>query len=467
MRTINLFTYWTHYITGGIIMKSSSSGRDWYRAVWRWHLYAGLIIAPFLLVLAVTGAVYLFKPQIEQVIYADYYQVEPSGERLSATELLNRVQAEYPDTPITRYRPGESPDRSSEFRVMTEEGATTVFVDPYSGNVIGSQLNADRFMNQVEVLHGELMMGTLGDRIVELVACWTIVLMATGLYLFWPRNGLQASGTIYPRLRKGKRVLRRDLHVVPGFWVTAGLLFLVLTGLPWSGFWGANFQSIATNAGVGYPPSIWGGEAPTSSVKTEDVADVPWAAETLPVPNSVVAGYVPLSLDQVNQIATTVGMDPSYTISLPGTADGVYTLSAYPDRAQDEATIHLDQYSGAVLADYRYDHYGIVGKAVALGITLHTGKQFGLFNQLLGLVICLGVVFVVVSGTYLWYSRKPNAKSGAPSAPSKVRRNVFLVLLVGFGIVFPLVGLSLLIVALLDWVVIRRSTTLQRYLNAG
>ena len=37
--------------------------------------------------------------------------------------------------------------------------------------------------------------------------------------------------------------------------------------------------------------------------------------------------------------------------------------------------MHIDQYSGAVLADYRYDHYGVVGKAVALGITLHKGTH--------------------------------------------------------------------------------------------
>lgn len=129
--------------------------------------------------------------------------------------------------------------------------------------------------------------------------------------------------------------------------------------------------------------------------------------------------------------------------------------------------MHVDQYSGAVLADYRYDNYGIVGKAVALGITLHKGTQFGLPNQLISLAICLGVILVVVSGLYLWYSRKPVAKSGAPSAPSRTRRNVLIVLLVGFGIIFPLVGLSLLVIALLDWLIIRRSTKLTRFLNAG
>lgn len=446
---------------------TSLKERDWYRAVWRWHLYAGLMIAPFLLVLAVTGATYLFKPQIEAMLYQEYYEVEPTGERLSASTLYGNVQAAYPDATITSYRPGESADRSSEFKVATEEGTSIVFVDPYRGEVIGSQLPDDRFMNQVERIHGELMIGPLGDRIVELAACWTIVLMATGLYLFWPRNGLQAAGTVYPRLNKGNRLFRRDVHVVPAFWVTAGLLFLVLTGLPWSGFWGANFQTIATNAGVGYPPSIWGGEAPTSTVRTEEVADVPWAAETLPVPNSVVSGFVPLSLDSVEAIAETVGMDPSYSVSIPSEPEGVYTLSAYPAKAQDEATIHLDQYSGALLADYRYDNYGVIGKAVALGITLHKGTQFGLPNQLLSLAICLGVILVVVSGVYLWYSRKPNAKSGAPAAPQRARLGVFAVLLIGFGIVFPLVGLSLLVVAAIDWLIVRRTTKLKQFLNAG
>ncbi|MGA9230613.1 MAG: PepSY domain-containing protein, partial [Exiguobacterium oxidotolerans] len=37
---------------------------SFYRTVWRWHFYAGIIFAPFLIMLAVTGSIYLFKPQI-------------------------------------------------------------------------------------------------------------------------------------------------------------------------------------------------------------------------------------------------------------------------------------------------------------------------------------------------------------------------------------------------------------------
>lgn len=196
------------------------------------------------------------------------------------------------------------------------------------------------------------------------------------------------------------------------------MFFLIMTGLPWSGFWGSNFQSLATNSGAGYPPSIWSGSAPTSTIKTKDIADVPWAAENLDVPKSEIQGFIPLSIDDVVAIANREGIHPSYTVNIPNEKEGVYTLSAFPPKAQDEATIHIDQYSGAVLADYRYDNYGLIGKTVAWGITLHKGTQFGLVNQFISLLICLGIIFVAVSGFYLWLKRKPKKEMGAPKAPS-------------------------------------------------
>ena len=48
-----------------------------HRAAWRWHFYAGLIILPFLAWLAITGSLYLFKPEIERWIYAGWSLVEP------------------------------------------------------------------------------------------------------------------------------------------------------------------------------------------------------------------------------------------------------------------------------------------------------------------------------------------------------------------------------------------------------
>lgn len=446
-----------------------------YKTVWRWHFYAGIIFAPFLIILAVTGSVYLFKPQIEQALYRDFYTVTPQSERVTPSKLVGQVKELYPDATITKYRPGESDSRSTEISLTSGSESMTVFMDPYTGEKMGELKDKDRIMDKIEEFHGELMVGTIGDRIVELAACWAIVLIITGLFLWFPKiknkskKKRSLAGILYPRLGKGKQILRRDLHAVPAFWIAAGMLFLVMTGLPWSGLWGSNFQTMATNTGAGYPPSIWSGSAPSSHVvRTKEVAEVPWAAENLEVPNSTISDFMPLPIEDVMYVARSEGMHPSYTISIPQQADGVYTLSAYPPKAQDEATLHIDQYSGAVLADYRYDHYGFVGKAVALGITLHKGTQFGIVNQIFSLLICLGIILIAVSGLYLWWKRKPDHGLGAPKAPETGAKSMrlFLLVLISLGILFPLVGLSLIIVWIIDSVIVRKIPAIKAFLNA-
>ncbi|MGF7036140.1 putative iron-regulated membrane protein [Paenibacillus mucilaginosus] len=437
-----------------------------YLSIWRWHLYAGLIFAPFIFILAVTGAVYLFKPQIEQAMYHDYYYVEAANEKLPATNQIAGVLNKYPDAKVTSYTPGETSTRSAEVKISLNGESITIFVNPYTGESIGELNDRERLMDRIEEFHGELMSGTVGDRIVELAACWSIVLIVTGIYLWFPKQGT-IWGVIIPRLTTGNKNIVRDLHAVPAFWISAGMLFLVITGLLWSGFWGNKIQHLATNAGVGYPPSIWVGSAPTSTIKTKDIADVPWNAQNLEVPLSTVRqGYIPVSIDEIVDIAKELDIHPSYSVIFPKKTEGVFTLSAFPPKARDEATIHIDQYTGAILADYRYINYKPIGKLMAWGITVHKGLEYGLPNQIISLLICLGIVGVVVSGFLLWWKRKPSGHFGAPKAQDLRKLKGLVLLTVIFGIIFPLVGVSLFIVFLIDWLVIQRSPKIKRYLNA-
>jgi uncharacterized iron-regulated membrane protein len=437
-----------------------------HRIIWRWHFYAGIIFAPILILLAVTGSIYLFKAEIEQALYKDYYEVMPQGEPLAAAEQLEIVTVLYPNAVATQYRPGENERRSTEVKMSTESKSWTVFLDPYTGKVVGELADDERIMDRIEELHGELMAGTIGDRIVELAACWALVLIVTGLYLWFPKKKKSWAGVFFPRFTKGRKILRRDLHAVPAFWITGGLVFLIMTGLPWSGFWGNGFQTLITNSGEGYPPSVWVGDAPKSTAATKEIAEVPWAAENLDVPLSAIEGLVPQSLDQIIKTAKFEGIYPGYTIFLPQEKEGVYTLSIFSPRAQDEATVHIDQYSGAVLADYRYDHYGVIGKVVAWGITLHKGTQFGVANQLANLFVCIGLLLAVVSGLYLWWKRKPQKGLGAPIAPAAYKSRKLLFLIAVLSFLFPLVGVSILAVWLVDLVIIQRTKQVKKWLNA-
>ncbi|TCP61003.1 PepSY-associated TM helix domain-containing protein [Baia soyae] len=443
--------------------QSSYSQKTIYRSIWRWHFYAGIIFAPLLIMLALTGALYLFKPQIEGYLYQDYYQVKAGAKALTPSEQIGKVEKQYPGATIKSFRPGEESTRSTEVEIINQNSSSTIFVDPYNGKILGSLSKEDRFFSIVEKLHGELMIGDIGDRLVELTACWAIILIITGLYLWWPRDRKSIYGTIIPRFRRGRQGWR-DWHSVTGFWLSSFIVLLVFTGLPWSGVWGETINKIATSTQTGYPKGLWDG-APQSTIPTKDVAEVSWAAENMPVPNSNQRnGYSALSVEQVIKIANEKKVHSGYVVNFPQGEKGVYTVSVSPPSPEDQATLHIDQYNGKVLADLRFTDYGIMAKAISIGIALHEGRYFGIGNQLIGLITCLGLVGITIAGMVMWWKRRPKGKFGAPSrVPNQKMLKSIAVIVVLLGIFLPLAGISILFVLLLDWLVIKRVRALREF----
>jgi uncharacterized iron-regulated membrane protein len=101
-------------------------------------------------------------------------------------------------------------------------------------------------------------------------------------------------------------------------------------------------------------------------------------------------------------------------VRLPDGPRGVYTAMRFPDDVRDVRIVHLDRYSGAVLADIRYGDYGIAGRAIEWGISIHTGRQFGWVNQLVMLAGCLAIVALAVSAAVMWWKRRPRGLLAAP-----------------------------------------------------
>jgi uncharacterized iron-regulated membrane protein len=129
-------------------------------------------------------------------------------------------------------------------------------------------------MQIVSRLHGELLAGAWGSYIVEIAACWTLVMILTGLYLWWPRGRKGLAGVLYPRLSGGRRLFWRDLHAVTGIWVSLLALFVIATGLPWAKAWGSYFKEIRTVTGTLDGPVDWtiGGRKPADDPMLGDHA---------------------------------------------------------------------------------------------------------------------------------------------------------------------------------------------------
>ena len=432
-----------------------------YQRAWRWHFFAGLVVAPFLILLSVTGIIYLFKPQLDDLMYSQLLKVAPTSQAMPADHLLMAAEASMPTAHAIKYLPPTAADRSAQVILREGDNEWLVFVNPADARVLGKLDNKHNLQASARALHAELMVGPVGDAIIELVAGWTLVLLCSGLYLWWPRQKVGMQGILLPRKDRRGRLWWRDMHAVLGVWGALGLLFFALSGMTWTGIWGERFADVWNR----FPAAMWN-DVPASTPLTRTLnqphdQSVPWGAETLPMPPSHThhggddagdhAASGRISLQQVVDIASARHITPGYSINLPKGERGVFTVSIFADDPRNDATLHIDQYSGAVLTDVRWQDYGPVAKTVETSVMLHMGKMYGLPHQLVMLLLCLMVMGSCLSGLWIWWRRRPSGRLGVPPLPESLPSwRGAVVLLVVLGVAFPLLGASLLAVWLID-----------------
>jgi uncharacterized iron-regulated membrane protein len=197
---------------------------------------------------------------------------------------------------------------------------------------------------------------------------------------------------------------------------------------------------------------------PMSDEHLGHVTKTSWSLEQaqMPLSRADQQGAVPIGVDAAVATFDRIGLHPGYAVNIPTTPTGVYTGSVYPDDLSQQRVVHLDQYSGKPLIDLSYADYGPLAKTLEWGISVHMGQEFGLANQLVLLAVCMAIVLLAVSAGAMWWKRRPKGSIGVPPLPldGRVFRGLIAILVAG-GLVFPLVGLSLLVMLALDWLYLR------------
>lgn len=466
--------------SGGQTSGGQTSG-GWFRAVWRWHFFASFLVAPVLVVLATTGLIYLFRFELEPLLHPDLMKAGPSDDGAVIQPYLQQlavVDWMYPDSTAVSLTEPREENGPTIVSIQTAAGeARDVYVSPYGPKVLGS-VNPDTTLSGTAIrLHADLMAGRWGGFLLELAACWAVVMAITGYYLFvrgWrARRRARRSG------RAGARLRWR--HGVVGAVAGMGLLALLVSGLPWTDFWGAKMQSFATARGS----SLWSTDPgalsnPTStldeSLPHSHQQDIPWGQQRSEVPRSQApSGGGERSIANVDTavaVAEREGLRHPMTVALPSPTDpgGVFSVIGYAfDAPADERTVHVDRYGGDVISTYGYDDYPLLAKVVTQGIGLHEGRSLGLWSFWGAALMCVAIIFMCVSGPLMWWRRRPQRSGvlGAPRGRMPVKATpVLAVLLVALGVFLPLFGLSLLTVLLLDQLVLRRVPALRRWFGA-
>ena len=446
-----------------------------YFAVWRWHFYAGLYVIPFLIMLAVTGIMMMLITQFDGRD-GEKIQITQGETALSITQLSEAALAEVPGT-VAEWIGPKAADLATVIRIKTEGGQRLVALNQYTGEVISSWDRRAGWYDFADNIHSTLLIGDTGDRLIEIAAGLGLVLVLTGLYMWWPRGG--DTSILIPNLKARGRALWKNLHAVVGFWISLLLVTFLISGLSWAGIWGGKFVQPWSS----FPAEKWDNVPLSDSIHASmnhgATNDVPWALEQTPMPasgsNAGLTGIpadTAVNIDSVVILGRMLGMEGRFRVAYPGGKDGVWTINrdSMSGDSNDpfvDRTIHIDQHTGKILADVKYEDYSWMGKAMAVSIPLHMGLM-GTWSFILNLLFCLLVIFVCVSGIVMWLKRRPAGagRLAAPTAPADMplwKGAALICLLTSLAV--PLLGLTLLAVLAFDVLVLGTIPAVKRALS--
>ena len=408
--------------------------------VLRLHFYAGLLVAPFLLVAALTGFLYAASFQAEKIIYAHELTVPVGDTKLPIGEQVAAARKAHPEGTLSAVRP--SPEADATTRVLLsgvpgvdEDHTLAVFVDPYTGKVRGSleqygSTGALPLRTWIDGLHANLQLGENGRLYSELAASWLWVISGGGLVLWFGRRRAQ-------RKVRGTSGRRRTLglHGTVGVWAAAGFFFLSATGLTWSTYAGANIDDLRTSLDQATPSvsAVAGGEHAGHG-------------------SGAAAGGTQhgVGLDKVLAAARAKGLGDPVEIVAPADASSAYVVRqiqrSWPEK-QD--SVAVDPATGRVTDELRFADYPLLAKLTRWGIDAHTGVLFGLANQIALMALALSLVLLIVWGYRMWWQRGRAAAFGRPiprGAWQQVPAHILVPLMAAvavLGYFVPLLGLPL------------------------
>ncbi|MFC4375157.1 PepSY-associated TM helix domain-containing protein [Nocardia halotolerans] len=458
-----------------------------YPLAMRLHFYAGIFVAPFILIAALTGALYAIAPTIEGFVSRDLLQVETTGAEQALSTQVGAAVAARPELTLVAVAP--APHDGDTTRVLFDDPALgdsqrlSVFVDPHTAQPVGEAVvygsgGALPLRAWVSEFHRSLQLGEPGRLYSELAASWLWVIALFGAVLWVhrvrKRRTRRAAGWLFaPDLSQPKR-RKMNWHGAIGVWILPVALLLSVTGVTWSAYAGENVTTLRQALSWTTPsvsttvPGIATDPTPAGSARSGP-GETPGAATTADAHHGATdPAPVPLDqhariaqLDQVYDTARANGITQGAEITVPaGSAafavkelrlPGTYTVDA----------VAIDGPTGTVVDRLAYADWPLMAKLTNWGIAFHMGLLFGWPNQVLLVAIMLGLVTVIVLGYRMWWHRRPTRATSRFAVGAAPRRGALrktspwltVPLLVAAGAVgwfLPLVGLSLLGFFLID-----------------
>ncbi|QNG21134.1 PepSY domain-containing protein [Rhodococcus triatomae] len=447
----------------------------------RLHFYAGLLVAPFLLIATISGGLYAVAPTLEQFVYRDLLTTAHTGSALPVSDQITAAEQARPDLGVVGVRPAPEPGDTTRVLfadpALGESEKRAVFVDPSTAEVLGESTvygssSALPMRTWISQLHRNLHLGEPGRIYSELAASWLWVIALGGLYL-WVGRYLRTRARNPERAHlltpdRGATGRRRTLgwHGAVGAWIAVGLVFLSATGLTWSKYAGDNIGEVRQSLNWTTPSvSTVLGDAPADHGSGGGHDGHGTAAP-------VTADVDPAAVDRVLDAGRAEGLRSAVEVTFPATSEAAFVVSEVRQPwVFSNDSVAVDGATGEVTDVSRFAQWPFAAQLTSWAIQLHMGLLFGLVSQLALLALAVALGTVVVRGYVLWWRRRPTRTGsrpfGSPPRRGTLRRlhpaalvsAAVVAALVGWFV--PLLGISLAAFLVIDTVigVLRRPRT--------
>lgn len=380
------------------------------------HLWLGLGSGIVVLIVSITGCLFVFQKEISEAIYHKTMFIEPekgsalplSGLQKTARDALGAGQ---PVNYITTYA---DPGRAWEFMAyksndtaLTYFGAVeyyrSVFINPYTGAVTGIHDYKYDFFSIVKYIHWSLLLNTkYGQPVVGWSTLIFVLLLITGLILWWPKRWNKANRNKSFRVKwkaKFKR-LNYDLHNVLGFYSMLIALILALTGMVWAFQWFQGLVYVAAT-GTATPPQVKAFKsAPVQTAPSANPIDIAFQTAITQFPG-----------------ARRIGVEPAAGKEATIEVQGYKGKETYYDF--DE--LKFDQYSGKLLNRRNESERNRGERLIYMNYDIHVGAIWGLPGKILAFIASLIAASLPVTGFYIWWGRRKKKHQLTAASPANAR----------------------------------------------
>ncbi|HEY0682100.1 MAG TPA: PepSY-associated TM helix domain-containing protein [Steroidobacter sp.] len=362
-----------------------AKSRFWFQAHWLVGITVGVLLA----LMGITGATMSFQDQILEALNADARKVTVQGERLAMPVIVAHAQAEA-ERMGARVRTVTAPQNADgAVRVLFLSGPSEIvrYLDPYTAQWQTGGARGEKFFEIVEEIHRGLITDRVGGkyvgrRVLDAAAVLLVGLVATGLYLRWPRRTTNwRAWFVIDRKLRGRGFLY-SLHAVIGTYVLPLLLLSALTGL----YFAYNWYSSMLERMAGVSP-VAEEQMAGKPLVAPDVAQV-WSAF-----EQATAGQ------RVGQISFRLPKEAEEPLR-------IQYLDFDPPHATAFSTVKIDPTNSQLLTHERYADKTTGARLLASMLSIHKGGYFGVIGSVLLMLSSLALPLFVITGWMMYLDRR-------------------------------------------------------------